>query len=64
MEFIAASWCTKKWLRLYQTLKNLSSGDLGIQGVNTFIMIKNQDNIKNIKKNFQEISRLSIEIIL
>ena len=64
MEFIAASWCTKKWLRLYQTLKNLSSGDLGIQGVHTFIMIKNQDNIKNIKKNFQEISRLSIEIIL
>ena len=35
-----------------------------IQGVHTFIMMKNQDNIKNIKKNFQEISRLSIEIIL
>ena len=34
------------------------------QGVHTFIMMKNQDNIKSIKKNFQEISRLSIEIIL
>ena len=35
-----------------------------IQGVHTFITTKNQDNIKNIKKNFQEISRLSVEIIL
>ena len=34
------------------------------QCVHTFIMMKNQDNIKNIKKNFQEISRLSNEIIL
>ena len=36
--------------------------DLWGQGVHTFITMKNQDNIKNIK-NFQEISRLSIEII-
>ena len=34
------------------------------EDVPTFIMMKNQDNIKNIKKNFEEISRLSIEIIL
>ena len=30
MEFVAAGWCTRKWLRLYQTMRNLTSGDLGI----------------------------------
>ena len=30
MEFIAAGWCTRKWLRLDQTIRNLTSGDLGI----------------------------------
>ena len=30
MEFVAASCCTRQWLRLYQTIRNLTSGDLGI----------------------------------
>ena len=30
MEFIAIGWCTRKWLRLYQTVRDLTSGDLGI----------------------------------
>ena len=28
MEFVAGGWCTKKWLRLYQTMR--TSGDLEI----------------------------------
>ena len=31
MELIAAGWCTTKWLRFDQTIRNLTSGDLGIQ---------------------------------
>ena len=30
MEFVAVGWCTKKWLRFDQTMRNLTSGDLGI----------------------------------
>ena len=30
MEFVAAGCCTRKWLRYYQTLRNLTFGDLGI----------------------------------
>ena len=30
MEFMAVGWCTGKWLRLYQTIRNLTSGDVGI----------------------------------
>ena len=30
MEFVAAGSCARKWLRLYQTMRNLTSGDLGI----------------------------------
>ena len=30
MEFVAVGWCTRKWLRLYQTIRDLTSGDLGI----------------------------------
>ena len=30
MEFVAGGWCTKKWLKLYQTMRNLTSGDLEI----------------------------------
>ena len=31
MELVAAvGWCTRKWLRLYQTIRNLTCGDLGI----------------------------------
>ena len=30
MEFVAVGWCTRKWLRLYQTTRDLTSGDLGI----------------------------------
>ena len=36
MEFMAAGWCTGKWLRLYQTIRNLTSGDMGgdLTGIN------------------------------
>ena len=27
MEFVAAGWCTKKWLRFDQIIRNLTSGD-------------------------------------
>ena len=27
MGFVAAGWCTKKWLRFDQTIRNLTSGD-------------------------------------
>ena len=30
MEFVAAHLRTKEWLRLYETVRNLTSGDLGI----------------------------------
>ena len=30
MEFVAAGWCTRKWLKLYQNIRNLTSGDMGI----------------------------------
>ena len=30
MEFVASSWCTRKWLRLDQTIRNHTSGGLGI----------------------------------
>ena len=30
MAFVAAAWCIRKWLRLDKTIRNLTSGDLGI----------------------------------
>ena len=30
MEFVTEGWCTRKWFRLYQIIRNLTSGDLGI----------------------------------
>ena len=30
MEFVAVGWCTRKWLRLYQTIRDLTSDDLRI----------------------------------
>ena len=30
MEFVVAGSCTRKWLRFDQTIRNLTSGDLGI----------------------------------
>ena len=30
MEFMATGWCTRKWLRLYQTIRTLTFGDVGI----------------------------------
>ena len=30
VEFVATGWCTKKWLRLYEVIRNLTSGDMGI----------------------------------
>ena len=30
MELVAPGWCTRKWLKFDQTIRNLTSGDLGI----------------------------------
>ena len=30
MELVVAGWCTTKWLRFDQTIRNLTSGNLGI----------------------------------
>ena len=30
MELVAARWCSRKWLRFDQTIRNLTSGDLGM----------------------------------
>ena len=30
MELVATGWCTSKWLRLNETIRNLTSGDLEI----------------------------------
>ena len=30
MEFVAVGWCTRKWLKLYQTIRDLTSDDLRI----------------------------------
>ena len=30
IKFVAAGWCTRKWLKLNQFVRNLTSGDLGI----------------------------------
>ena len=30
MKFVAAGRCTRRWLRFYQTIRNLTSGDMGI----------------------------------
>ena len=30
MKFVAKGCCTRKWLRFDQTIRNLTSGDLGI----------------------------------
>ena len=27
---MATGWCTKKWLRLYEAIRNLISSDMGI----------------------------------
>ena len=31
IEFVAIGWCRTKWLTLYQTIRNPTSGDRGIQ---------------------------------
>ena len=30
MKIRAAGWCTGKWLRLYETIRNIASGDMEI----------------------------------
>ena len=30
MEFVAAGWCTRKLLRLYQNIRNLITDELGM----------------------------------
>ena len=37
MEFVVVGWCTKKWLRFYQTIRDLTSGDLGIPLVEIWV---------------------------
>ena len=31
MEFVAAGWCTRKWLRLYHAIINLTSGGMDVR---------------------------------
>ena len=30
MKFVVVGWCARKWLRLYQIIRDLTFGDLGI----------------------------------
>ena len=30
MEFVVIGWCRRKWLTIYQTIRSLNSGDMGI----------------------------------
>ena len=30
MEYVAIAWCKRLWLKLYETIKNLTFGDIGI----------------------------------
>ena len=46
MEFVAAGWCTRTWLRLYQIIRNLTSGDIGIPLV---VMQLGVTRLKNIR---------------
>ena len=48
MELVAAGWCTRKWKRLDQTLRILTSGDLGLirLEVSTFVYGVNQENLE------------------
>ena len=45
MEFVAVGWYTRKWLRLYQIITNLTSGDLGIS------LVVIQLGVTGLKKN-------------
>ena len=46
MELVAAGWSTRKWRRLDQTLRILTSGDLGVirLEVSAFAYGVNQEN--------------------
>ena len=48
MELEAAGWCTRKWQRLGQTVRILTSGDLGVirLGVTVFVYGVNQENLE------------------
>ena len=45
MEFVAVDWYTRKWLRFYQIITNLTSGDLGIS------LVVIQLGVTGLKKN-------------
>ena len=57
MEFVAASWCTMKWLRFYQTIRNFTSGDLRIPLVVThWGVTKLKKTRSSIPQTLQEFS--------
>ena len=45
MELVAARWCSRKWLRFDQTIRNLTSGDLGI------LLVVIQLGVNRLKKS-------------
>ena len=46
MELMAASWCTRKWSRLCQTIRNITSGDMGIWIVVTRLGVTRLKNFR------------------
>ena len=45
MEFVAVGWCRRKWLRLYQTIRNFNSGDMGI----SLVVVRLHTRLKKIR---------------
>ena len=46
MEFVAAGLCARKWLRLYQTTRNATSGDIGIRLVVIWLGVADLEKIR------------------
>ena len=45
MDVVAVGWCRRKWLRLYQTIRNLTSGDMGT------LLVVIQQGVPNRKRS-------------
>ena len=55
MELVAASWCTRKWLGFDQTIRNFTSGDLGIQ------LVVIQLEVTRLKKKMGRMGSMILE---
>ena len=55
MELAAAGWCTMSWLRFDQTVRNITSGDMGI----LFVVI--QLGVTRLKKTRSCISWICLK---